>query len=418
MIKLKMPTNPHKGLKVYCNKCKRDNPKCSHYDMHRYRVRVHIPNTKNKVKAEVLEARDYDEAVKQAIDFKKMLLANGFEVVKRTTEGNDYSLTDAILKYNQYLSGNHPLEQKRKSVSKGHQEECIRFCTFFAQIVKKRTDINRLRVVDINKYDVSDFFKWAKNHYKPKTFNKCMFALKAFFDYLIDDEEVNMKNPFGSYVTEKVSPNENFTLSKEEFESILGAIDTANPIKELGGRGEKKNMFRPYLKDGFKMMLLTGGRREEVVELKWSDIYITIKGAKCFRIHNRKVEKRQNDKAIYKYIPINADLLDFLDQLGYSEKANSDEYIFYPVRNVATKTIMDVLSKSFTHYKNATTIEKAVSMKNLRKTYISWVHHVMGEKTGLLTSHTTYKVLTNHYLDPSIISAIDKGVQEIRIFGT
>jgi len=79
---------------------------------------------------------------------------------------------------------------------------------------------------------------------------------------------------------------------------------------------------------------------------------------------------------------------------------------------------MNVLSKGFTHYKNSVKIEKDVSMRNLRKTYISWVHDVMGNSTGLLTSHTTYKVLTSHYLDPSIISAIDKGAQEIRIFGT
>ena len=41
----------------------------------------------------------------------------------------------------------------------------------------------------------------------------------------------------------------------------------------------------------------------------------------------------------------------------------------------------------------------------------------MGEKTGLLTSHSTYKVLTSHYIDKNIISAIDKGAQEIKIFG-
>ncbi|MBL0329103.1 MAG: tyrosine-type recombinase/integrase [Bacteroidetes bacterium] len=418
MNKLRMPKNPHTGLKIFCNTCKKDNSNCSHYDMHQYRVRIHVPNTKHKVKIKTLETRDYDEAVKQAIDFKKELIVNGFEHFKPTVEGNDYSLLDAIIKYNQYLGGNHPLEQKKKIVTKEHQAECIRFCSLFAEVVKGRADISRLRIVDITKHDVSDFYKWAKEHYSPKTFNKCLVSLKAFFKFLIDDEEVKMKNPFESYVSRKSAPKDILILTKAEFELILNGLNTANPIKQLGGRGERKNMFRPYLEAGFKLMLFTGGRREEVVELRWSDIFITIKGAKCFRIRNRKVERGQNVQGIYKYIPINADLLYLLEDLGYSDKANSNDYIFYPERAEKTKTIMDFLSKSFSHYKEAVGIEKTISMKNLRKTYISWVHDVMGEKTGLLTSHSSYKVLTSHYLDPSLITAIDRGAQEIRIFGT
>ena len=418
MKKLKIPKNPHKGLKIYCNTCKSDNTNCSHYDTQYYRVRIHIPNTKNKVKVKVFSTRDYEEAVKQSIEYKKELMSNNFEIIKPTIEGNDYSLNDAIVKYNQYLEGNHPLAQKKKIVSLDHQKESIRFCIYFAQIVKKRIDTERLRVINVTKYDVSDFYTWAGKHYEPKTFNKCMMGLKAFFNYLIKDEEVNMKNPFESYESKKSAPKDILTLSKEEFELILKGIESESPIKILGGRGERKNMYKPYLKDGFKLMLFTGGRREEVVELKWSDIYITIKGTKFFKIHNRKVERRNKVEGTYKYIPINADLIGLLEELGYSKKINSDEYIFYPERTEKTKTIMNVLSKGFTHYKNSVKIEKDVSMRNLRKTYISWVHDVMGNSTGLLTSHTTYKVLTSHYLDPSIISAIDKGAQEIRIFGT
>jgi integrase len=418
MNKLKMPPKPYKGLKIYCNKCQEDNTDCNHYDMQQFRVRVHIAGTKNKVKTKVLDTRDYEEAVKKAIDFRKELMQNNFDTVKQTTEGNDYSLTDAILKYNQYLGGNHPLEQKKKDVSKGHQEECIRFCTFFAQIVKKRADINRLRVVDVNKYDVSDFFKWAKNHYNPKTFNKCMVALKTFFKYLISDEEVKMKNPFEFYVSQKSTIAEKLSLSRSEFELILDAVGVADPIQKLGGRGENKSMYRPYLKDGFKMMLLTGGRREEVIELRWNDMFITIDGTKFFMVHNRKVEKSKKADNIIRYIPINIDLLNFLDELGYSEKRNTNEYVFYPNRTEKTVTIMNNLSKAFTHYKKACGINKNVSMKSLRKTYISWVRTTLGRETGKVTSHSSYELLKDYYIDPTIVSAIEKVALETRVFGT
>ncbi len=244
-----------------------------------------------------------------------------------------------------------------------------------------------------------------------------MLALKAFFNYLIGDEDVVMKNPFGSYIPKKITPNEILTLSQKEFFAILKAIDTADPIQKLGGTGKRKNMYKPYLKDGFMLMLLTGGRREEVVELKWGDIFTSIDNVKFFRSHNLKVEKSKKVRNIYKYIPINTDLFNLLENLGYYKNKNTNEYIFYPERNESTKTIMNYLSKAFTHYKKAAGIEKEVSMKHLRKTYISWVNRVLGKDTGKITSHSTHQVLKDYYLDPTILSAIEKVALEIKIFG-
>jgi len=41
-------------------------------------------------------------------------------------------------------------------------------------------------------------------------------------------------------------------------------------------------MYRSYLKNGFKLFLLTGGRREEIVDLKWNDIYEDENGTNFF----------------------------------------------------------------------------------------------------------------------------------------
>ena len=71
----------------------------------------------------------------------------------------------------------------------------------------------------------------------------------------------------------------------------------------------------------------------------------------------------------------------------------------YP-RKVKSITIMNDLSKSFTHYKNGAGIKKEISLKSLRKTYISWVNQVMGNETGLLTSHSNKNVIEKYYLDP------------------
>ncbi len=94
-----------------------------------------------------------------------------------------------------------------------------------------------------------------------------------------------------------------------------------------------------------------------------------------------------------------------------------NDYILFPDRKCTDKIIIDRLSRSFTHFKTGAGIKKDVTLKNLRKTYISWVNQAMGKATGILTSHSTNEVLENYYLDPTILSTIERGANEIKVFG-
>ena len=417
MSRLKLPKNPHTGLKIYCHKCKLDNPTCNHYDIQKYRVRIHISGTKNKKVTKVLKSRDYKDAVSEAILIEKELKANNYQKVKTSCSGNDYSIVDAVIRYNQYLSGNYEFAQHVKDVSKGHKDECIRFCTYFCNSFKGVKNIEITRIIDVAKNDVARFYLWANGHFGSEvSFNKCMGALKAFFKFLIDIEEINMKNPFESYTSKKKIKKNIETLTKDEFENIISAIDTANPIVKLGGKGEKKNLFRFYLKDGFKLFLLTGGRREEVVDLKWSNILITIEGTKFFKIDNKKVNRQKSCDAYVKYLPINQDLFELLIKLGYNEKKTTSDFILYPERKVKSITIMNDLSKAFTHYKKEAGITKSISLKNLRKTYITWLRLAMGKDTGLLTSHGGEQVLLDHYIDSTILNAVEKASLNFKVY--
>lgn len=417
MSRLKLPKNPHTGLKIYCHKCKLDNPTCNHYDIQKYRVRIHISGTKNKKVTKVLKSRDYKDAVSEAILIEKELKANNYQKVKTSCSGNDYSIVDAVIRYNQYLSGNYEFAQHVKDVSKGHKDECIRFCTYFCNSFKGAKNIEITRIVDVTKNEVARFYLWANSHFGSEvSFNKCMGALKAFFKFLIDIEEINMKNPFESYTSKKKIKKNIETLTKDEFENIISAIDTANPIVKLGGKGEKKNLYRFYLKDGFKLFLLTGGRREEVVDLKWSDILITIEGTKFFKIDNKKVNRQKGSDAYVKYLPINQDLFELLIKLGYNEKKTTSDFILFPERKVKSITIMNDLSKAFTHYKKEAGITKSISLKNLRKTYITWLRLAMGKDTGLLTSHGGEQVLLDHYIDSTILNAVEKASLNFKVY--
>jgi integrase len=387
-------------------------------------VRIHVPGSIKLVKTRVIVATQYDDAVIEAIAFKKELNANDFTTIANPLdevadieEGNDYSIFDALIKYNQYLEGANSYAHLKKNISKAYKDELIRFCTYFCQNVGKTKSIKTTRIKSINRADVSNFYLWAEAHYGEKTFNKCMAGVKCFFEFLIDIEEIEMRNPFRNYVAKEVVKSNIETVNRDEFLQILAAIDTIDPLVTLGGKGQRKSMYKPYLKDGFRLFLFTGGRREEVVNLRWSDIFIAPTGTKFFRIRNIKVERLKNKTDVYKHIPINEDLYNLLEEMGYDKNKDSDDYILFPDREVSAITIMNSLSKAFTHYRKGAGIKKDIRLKNLRKTYLTWVNQVMSKDTKILSSHSTDGVLKDYYLDPKVLTAIEKGALEIKIFG-
>jgi integrase len=420
MRKLTLPKNPHKGLKIFCRTCRIDNSNCKHYDRQVYRVRIHIPGNSESVKTKFLEADNYNDAVAECVDFERELKSNGYERIAVTFSetSTDYNIVDAVVKYREYMSGESKYAHLKKNVSQGHIDECVRYCWKFTENLSSSKNVKKIRPRDVKTEDVSNFYKWAEETYAPKTFNKCFIAVRAFFEFLIEIENINMKNPFRKFVPKITTPANIDTITEDEFNQILAAVDTFNPFITLGGKGEKKNLYKPYLKDGFKLFLLTGGRREEVVDLKWSDIYSTPQGVKLFIIDNLKVKRmKKNNKECKKYIGINVDLEDFLIELGMNEKIGTDEYILYPNRTITTKTIMNDLSKGFSHYKEGAGIKKDISLSNLRKTYLTWHHQVLGDDTGLVSSHSTTQVLEKYYLDPKVLTAVEISALKVRVFG-
>jgi len=113
-------------------------------------------------------------------------------------------------------------------------DETIRYCKLFAKNLKKTRDIRTTRVTDIQKTDVANFYKWAEIKYADKTFNKCLNSVKSFYEFLIDVEEIEMRNPFRNFVTKTLPPASIDTITQKEFTDILDAIGTADPICNMG----------------------------------------------------------------------------------------------------------------------------------------------------------------------------------------
>jgi integrase len=384
-------------------------------------VRIHIPGNSKSIRTKFLEAGNYNNAVAECVDFEREIKSNGYErmAVTFSQTSTDYNIGDAVVKYREYMSGKSKFAHLKKNVSEEHIDECIRYCKKFVENLSLTKNLKRTRPTDVLTEDVSNFYKWAEETYASKTFNKCFVSVRAFFEFLIDIEDFNMKNPFRKFVPKVATPPSIDTLTEEDFERILKSVDNSDPIQTLGGKGEEKNMYRPYIKDGFYLFLFTGGRREEVVDLKWSDIFTLDSGVKTFIVTNLKVTRiKKNAKEYTKYFPINKDFEYFLNCIGMESMIGTDEFILFPERGkISSQFIMDMLSKSFTFYKVAAGITKDISLSNLRKTYISWHNKELGVDTGLVTNSADRGVLKKYYIDPKIMTTIETAALNVRVFG-
>ena len=417
-MKLKLPKNQRNGLKVWCRQCRKNNCGCKNYENHFYRMNLIDPIT-FKHSSKILKSKNYDDAIAEALTFKKDVKNNAIKKVETVVEvGNDYTLAEAILKYDDYLQGESIYNHLKKKVSSKHKTEVLNYLTQFHDSVKKNRKVKWIKPNMIGRADVSYFYGIITNRYKPKTINKIIQTLTTFFNFLIDIEDIVMKNYFKECIKMSVPKSQINIITKNEFDSILDAIDTCTPLYQTtkAGRFDKMNMSG--LKNIFKLFLFIGGRREEVLSLKWNDIFVSDYGTKFFMIRNLKVERITNEVDVSaKLVPINSDLEDLLYQMGWDQKKDTDCNIIEEADYFTLGTLMEKVSDAFTHYRKCAGITKDITLKHLRKTYLTWTYQAMGENTGRITSHSGIKVLRDHYLDPQVLSTVETAALSVKIFG-
>ena len=414
MSKLKLPKNNRNGIKIWCRKCRQNNTGCKHYDYQNYRATYIDPIT-GKHKSKILVATQYEDAVIESINFKKGLKQQIH--TPASIIGNDYTLADGIVKYRMYLNGDSEYQQYNKNLTPKYIRETIGFLVQFHDSVRENRKIEWIKPPQINRADVSYFFGKIKEKYHPKSVNNIIQSLTTFFNFLIDKEDIVMKNYFKECASLPVPKQTIKTIEKEDFEAILNAVDTYHPIL-VQNNGNKINLYQTWMKDAFRLFLLAGGRREEIIYLRWSDIFTLKNGTKFFMIGNLKANRIQKtDKEFVKYIPIGADLEKVLMDMGMEHKKHSKERIIDPTEKYSNNTMMGMITKAFSHFKKGAGIKSEITLKHLRKTYITWTNQVLGKDTGKITSHAGTKILNDHYLDPTILSAVEKAALDVRIFG-
>jgi integrase len=157
-------------------------------------------------------------------------------------------------------------------------------------------------------------------------------------------------------------------LRRDEFYKLLNIMTPENGIKQSPSK--KSNFFRPWLKNAYWLALLTGARRSELANFKWSDIHEE-ENVKAFWIYCAK------ERRIVGFI-ITAEVQKILDDLGFDEFQGTNNYVLAPEANFSRRSVIDLLSSSFTHFYKQLETGKNITFIALRKAFIVQFYHREG----------------------------------------
>ncbi|MDP1881021.1 MAG: phage integrase SAM-like domain-containing protein [Parachlamydiaceae bacterium] len=417
--KIKIP-----GLYVYCNKCKlkvdqkcgltgKKINSCTVNENHKYKVFVYIPGSDGKAKTKVLDTKDENEAIKQALAFREELeKCNYSNKINVTKTHVPRTIVEGMAYYISYLNNETPHEQEHKQRSKGHLNEVERYFKYFLDYLESQEIIiTSITIEKLDKNVVGKLKSYLLNekNYAPKTYNKYIGTMRVFIAFLIEEFDFRMKNPFKGFKRLRSEKKIN-TIDKAEFHDLLKIITPDNGIETLS-TGEKKNHYKPWLKGALLLALLTGRRREELVKMKFKGIIedankepisICIEDFKVNRSND--LSAKESIKVIY--VPVISPLKNLLYTLEYYKYKETDKYILAPEEKMERRTIMDFISKSFTHYYKQLKTGKKLQFYDLRKTYISHLYAKHGEKARIITKHSSEDVMMNHYIDKKVIAEV------------
>jgi len=405
MERLELKKN-HFGLKVACSKCNKtfnhnSIRTCTHPASQKYKVVVYKKN--GQVVTENLQTTDYVEACVQAIQIKSDVKN---QIVHHRK--NNPTIIELADDYLDFKKGIGVLPMYHKILDKKYIDSIEVILTFFL-VELKRYGISPendelLRVTpDIG----NNIYNTIMTTFGVGSYRTKFTLLRNFYDWCIEERQVKVKNiwkkvkfPKNDSLVEAISVNE-FNLLIEEIKK--GSLIVENTFE---GKIKRREVYRDYLVTAYFLAIYTGLRRAELINLKWNDLGTT-KDSKqlVFIVKNEKVENQLKESYKPKIVPVHTELMDLLVHLNVNDKIGVDEYIIHPERTYSLTSMKADISKSFLYYFRKVFPDRpSKPFKSLRRTYITHAYRALGKEVLQFTSHSGEKVLSDHYLDPTLLS--------------
>lgn len=416
------------GLYIYCYQCKgysniksgclKKSSTCNHPPKKQvYKLKIHVPGTKNMTRTKVLATRDIKEVDMVRLEFIEQLKNinyNTSQIVNtQVSDGEKHLLAYQMKRYLDFITngGFYEFEAPRE-LSIGTIKDYKRNFRYFINSIAGAVDIKTIRIDEIREEHIELFHKYIrKKSSSDKTYNNIISSLRTFYNHLINYENFDVKNVFKLVPVHTVHYDPQ-TYSKEEFVNVLSVIK-----KENGYDPERKrSRFREWLPTSFKLGLYTCLRLDELVHMKFSDI-VEVDDHLVLESINQKASKLIADKRNIriKRLPVIPELLKVLnEECDFEHNKNTDKFII-GCNEKTRSNVYSIISKGFTHFKRVAGIDDSKCFKELRKTYISRIQDQYGDiaLTFIISDHSSKEMARKHYL--AQINAVKK-CSNLRIF--
>lgn len=424
---LKIPTSKQTpGLRIWCGVCatevknfcmkskdkKEPLSKCKRGDSHSFRAVVYKEDGKRIVRH---LGRNLEQAIRETVKLRCEVKGNQQKEVKEIRNNNievktGLPLLIAAARYSAHLLGKRGAEHTIRERSKSYVKSIDRSVVLFAQTLKDRgVNPKNICVEGITQEYIGWFHSYLQTKYENKTYNHFMNALGGLYRYLNKYEGFDIKNPFDQVQKRKVIPKKIETIEIHEFNALLELADDPTKGEQVLRTGEKKQLYFPFNRDFFITGILTGLRREQLVSIRFSDFIEDpeTKQPVIISSPNLKVNRIMNDGDVrITAVPVSPQFREYLyNNLNYDTNRGSNKFLIADDCPYKRKTLMDIISKAFSHYWQQLPYskDKDISFKNLRKFYASQLQLLIGANARFITNQTP-QVIDKFYTNRELIA--------------
>lgn len=384
------------GFHLWCSACKKvvTSAPCHHHQQHRYQSRIYNPLTKRQNCIKTHQTDDLMEAWKAHNEYRAHLQAHKYQAAAPPplAPAVPVFLKEAALMYIDYLADVNVPDYEKKNLSGQYITDETRYIRRFLEVVQRMEGaVGTFPIAAISTTHTQQYVAFVESlRLSDRSYNAHIKAVRYLFQHCIKHLHLNIENPFKNVRIRQLVYDPEI-IPVEEFERLLEVITYENGHATKGTTHKPLNYYRPWLKKAFIFSLLVGERLDGIVLLRWSDIKDNYIG-----IPNWKVNRIKKTNHYVSYTPITKDLAELLTEFDLS--ADENQYILAP-EYTNRGTLKSLISRSFTHYWGKTGLTRKVTFKNLRKTYITRITDLIGEKALFIKHGKNDKTAIKHYLD-------------------
>lgn len=399
------------GIRIYCNKCKgtfdprkltQNNIKCSHpTSEQRYKsiICTRSVNSKKKRMSRVYKTRNLTEVIEQGFLYKQHVKSL-IETKPLKQAEKSFLVTDCLVNFIDFKKNVGVLERNKKNIQQNSFNAYENHIKKWMQATENAGENFLLMRVDkVSETNVSHTIEHL-SQWSSSTQRKAFGFYNQFYTFLIENG-YSITSPFKGIEVAEVTDSDARALTLNEFNVIKQAMEQgSHNDKEKG-----KIRYFDWLADALTFNALTGRRREEFMNAKFSDIelindqllggFIRMIDYKYSRQNSHKVGFKNR----YTKAPIYPELYDFLMKMEYEKHKDSDRYIIGGSEIKQRDTMANNLTNGFAYYRKKAGLSSHVQLNGLRKKYITRMRNEFGDNANFFTGHKSSRIDMKHYYD-------------------